>query len=130
MAAGDFAAINDTRNIAVVKHVRRADTFFSRLRGLTFRRHLGVDEGLLLVGRSESRAEAAIHMFFVFFSIGVVWLDRENRVVDQVVARPFRPYYAPSGPAIGILECHPDCLGQVAVGDRLRFVPHEGEHAT
>jgi uncharacterized membrane protein (UPF0127 family) len=130
MATENLAAINDTRNTTLVKHVQRADTFFSRLRGLMFRRHLGADEGLFLVGRNESRAEATIHMFFVFFSIGVVWLDRENRVVDLVVARPFRPYYAPSGPAIGILECHPDCLGQVAVGDKLRFVPHEGGHAT
>ena len=129
MGAEVLTAINETKGSSLVQRVVRADTFFSRLRGLMFRRHLGADEGLLLIGRAENRAEATIHMFFVFFSIGVVWLDRENRVIDQVVARPFRPYYAPSKPAIGILECHPTCLGQVDIGDRLCFVPHEGDDA-
>jgi len=129
MSAEVLTAINETKSCTLVQRVLRADTFLSRLRGLMFRRQLGVDQGLLLMGHTENRAEAAIHMFFVFFSIGVVWLDRENRVIDQVVARPFRPYYAPRRPAIGILECHPTCLGQVDVGDRLCFVPQEDNDA-
>jgi uncharacterized membrane protein (UPF0127 family) len=119
-----YTAENETQNVVLVRHVRRADSFVSRLRGLTFRRQLGKEEGLLLVGHTESRAESAIHMFFVFFPIGVVWLDRANRVVDKAVARPFRPYYAPQAPAVGVLECQPDVLKKVEVGDRIRFVPH------
>jgi uncharacterized membrane protein (UPF0127 family) len=91
-----------------------------------FRRRLGENEGLWLVGKSESRAEATIHMFFVFFPIGVLWLDRENKVVDKTVARPFRPVYAPQAPAIGVLECQPAALDCVEVGDRIRFIPYEG----
>lgn len=125
MRQGLCIAENETRNVTLVRQVRRADGFLTRLRGLTFRRRLGADEGLLLVGRSENRAEAAIHMFFVFFPIGVLWLDRENRVVDKVVARPFRPYYAPQAPAIGVLECWPEVLNQVEIGDQIRFVPYE-----
>lgn len=114
-------ARNETQGVTLVRRVRRADTFFSRLRGLTFRRRLGDDEGLLLVGRRPSRADASIHMFFVFFPIGVVWLDRGNRVVDKVVARPFRPFYAPRGPAIGVLEGPPHIVEQVEIGDQIRF---------
>ena len=123
-----FIAENETRGASghapLVRSVRRADSFITRLRGLTFRRRLGQDEGLLLVGRTESRAEAAIHMFFVFFPIGVLWLDRENRVVDKAVARPFRPYYAPRAPAIGVLECQPEVLDSVEIGDKIRFVSY------
>ncbi len=119
-----FTAENETQGLTLVLRVRQADSFFTRLRGLTFRRRLDEGEGLLLVGRSESRAEAAIHMFFVFFSIGVLWLDRENRVVDKAVARPFRPFYAPQAPAIGVLECQPEVLDRVDVGDRIRFVAY------
>ncbi len=118
-----FVAENETRRATLVPRVRRADSFLARLRGLTFRRRLGEGEGLLLVGRRESRTEASIHMFFVFFPIGVLWLDAEDRVVDKVLARPFRPYYAPQGPAIGVLECQPEVLDQVEIGDSIRFVP-------
>ncbi len=119
-----FRAENETQGHTLVRNVRRADSFLTRLRGLTFRRRLGQDEGLLLVGRRESRTDASIHMFFVFFSIGVLWLDGENRVVDKVVARPFRPFYAPRAPAIGVLECQPGALEQVEIGDQLRLEPH------
>jgi uncharacterized membrane protein (UPF0127 family) len=120
-----FIAENETQGLTLVRRVRRADNFFTRLRGLTFRRRLGADEGLWLVGGRESRADAAIHMFFVFFPIGVLWLDGENRVVDKVVARPFRPFYAPQAPASGVLECQPEVLERVEVGDRIRFVACE-----
>jgi hypothetical protein len=60
-----LAAENQTRNVTLLERVRRADSFLTRLRGLTFRRHLAEGEGLLLVGHRESRADAAIHMFFV-----------------------------------------------------------------
>jgi len=119
-----FVAENETQSLTLVRRVRRADSFLTRLRGLTFRRRLGQDEGLLLVGHRESRADASIHMFFVFFSIGVLWLDGENRVVDKVVARPFRPFYAPQSPAIGVLECQPEVLEKVEIGDKIHFVPH------
>ncbi len=123
-----FVAENQTRGATLVRRVRRADSFLTRLRGLTFRRRLGGGEGLWLVGRSESRADAAIHMFFVFFPIGVLWLDKQNQVVDKVVARPFRPFYAPQAPAIGVLECQPEVLEHVAIGDRIRFESYEVTH--
>jgi len=117
-----FVAENVTQGHTLVARVRRADSFMTRLRGLMFRRRLEENEGLWLVGRHESRIDAAIHMFFVFFPIGVLWLDAQNRVVDQVVARPFRPFYAPEKPAIGILECRPEVLAHVQVGDEIRFI--------
>jgi uncharacterized membrane protein (UPF0127 family) len=120
-----LVAKNETQGLTLVQRVRQADSFLTRLRGLTFRRRLGQDEGLLLVGHRENRADASIHMFFVFFSIGVLWLDRENLVVDKVVARPFRPFYAPQVPAIGVLECQPEVLERVEIGDKIRFVSYE-----
>lgn len=125
MSRALFVVENVTQDLTLIRRVRRADNYLTRLRGLTFRRHLPEDEGLWLVGRAESRADAAIHMFFVFFPIGVLWLDQENRVVDKVVARPFRPFYAPRSPAKVILECRPDVLDRVQVGDQLRLVATE-----
>lgn len=103
--------------------VRRCDTFLCRLRGLTFRRSLPADEGLLFVENAESRMGTSIHMFFVFFAIGVVWLAADGTVVDAKVAKPFRPYYAPRAPARYYLEGLPALLTWVRVGERLSIRP-------
>jgi uncharacterized membrane protein (UPF0127 family) len=65
-------------------------------------------------------------MLFVFFPIAVVWLDRAGRVVDTQLARPFRPFYTPQGPAKDILEGPPSLLESARVGDRLRFNEEPG----
>lgn len=101
--------------------VRKCDSFLCRLRGLTFRRHLAPDEGLLFVENMESRWGTAIHMFFVFFSIGVVWLDSDGTVVDAKIARPFAPFYAPCGPARYFLEGPTDLVTWVTRGEQLHF---------
>ncbi len=116
-----LAVWNETQGERLLGRVRCCASFLCRLRGLTFRRHLGDDEGLLLVGRRESRADVAIHMFFVFFPIAAVWLDGGGRVVDVRLARPFRPLYVPRAPARDVLEGPPELLERVRIGDQLRF---------
>jgi len=105
----------------VLDRVRRCASFLCRLRGLTFRRALGEGEGLLLVGRRESRAGTAIHMFFVFFPIAAIWLDGSGRVVDVRLAHPFRLLYVPRAPARDVLEGPPPLQERVQIGDQLRF---------
>jgi uncharacterized membrane protein (UPF0127 family) len=112
---------NETRGERLLGHVRRCASFLCRLRGLTFRRTMGEDEGCLLVGDRESRADAAIHMLFVFFPIAAIWLDRSGRVVDAKLARPFRLLYVPRAPAQDVLEGSPALLERVGIGDQLRF---------
>jgi len=60
-------------------------------------------------------------MFFMFFSISVVWLDRDYVVVDKQLAKPWRPMYAPQRAAQYYLEALPQVLERVQIGDRLRF---------
>lgn len=114
-------AWNETQDERLLGHVRRCASFLCRLRGLTFRRVLGNDEGLLLIGRQESRADTAIHMFFVFFPIAAIWLDQNGQVVDAQLARPFHPLYVPRAPARDVLEGTPALLRRVRIGDKLRF---------
>ncbi len=116
-----MTARNETRNERLLGRVHRCASYSCRLRGLTFRRTLGEDEGLLLVGGKESRVDTAIHMFFVFFPIAVIWLGQSGQVVDAQLARPFRPLYVPRAPARDVLEGPPSLLERVQVGDRLCF---------
>jgi len=99
--------------------VKRCDTLWCRFRGLMFRRRLAPREALLFVESGESRVATTIHMFFVFFSIGVVWLAGDGTVVDKRLARPFRPYYAPCRPAQYYLESTPDILNEVEIDEQL-----------
>jgi len=88
-----------------------------------FRGRLPEDEALFFVQGSEDRVGASIHMFFVFFSIGVVWLDTDGLVVDTVLAKPFRPFYAPRKPARYFVEGPPALISCVSIGERLHVEP-------
>lgn len=96
-------------------------SFWCHLRGLQFVTNLPEDEGLLFVTGRETRSQATIHMFFMFFSIAVVWLDSQGKVVDKKLAKPWRPAYAPSKPAQYYIEARPSLLDRVQIGDVLQF---------
>lgn len=114
---------NGTTGELLANRLVRCDTFWKRGRGLMFRAMPVKDEAYLFIEGRESVAQTAIHMLFVFFAIAVIWLDRDKRVVDKVLARPFRPYYAPGRPARYFVEGHPSLLDRVSIGDQLDFEP-------
>ena len=113
--------VNQTTGETLASQITFCDTFWLKFKGLMFRRSLDPDQAYVFVCPRESIAETTIHMFFVFFPIAVLWLDARKRVVDAVVARPFRPYYAPRQAAAYFVECVPGVLERVNVGDKLTF---------
>src|SRR5574341_801347 len=112
---------NQSRKIDGALQIKFCDTFLSQLRGLTFRSRLSREDGLLLVGRRDSRLDSSIHMLFVAFSLTVVWINSEMRVVDKVLARPWRPAYFSKQPARYVLEVHPERWEDFEIGDRVQF---------
>jgi len=76
-------------------------TFFSKLRGLMFRRLKGNESLLFEFKKSKKRS---IHMFFVFYSIKAIWIDQDMKVVDIKTAKPFIPYLSSKKPAKYFLE--------------------------
>jgi uncharacterized membrane protein (UPF0127 family) len=118
----DFRVVVDADSQQVVlARARWCAGFWCHLVGLQFRRDLPDGEGLLFVTHGESIVGTTIHMFNVYFSIGVVWLDASGVVVDATLAKPWRPYYAPAAPAQYYIEAKPDLLDHVQVGQRLNF---------
>jgi uncharacterized membrane protein (UPF0127 family) len=111
------ALVNVTTGETVAERVTLCETFWTRGRGLMFRRRLTADEAYVFVGSRESIALTTIHMFFVFFPVAVLWLDHGRKVVDVVRAYPFRPRYAPSKPARYFIEALPSLLEKVRVGE-------------
>ena len=105
----------------VLARAKWCASVWCHFRGLQLVPRLPDDEGILFVTKSEGRAHTSIHMFFMRFSIAVVWLDASGTVVDKKLAKPWRAAYAPSAPAQYFLEANPSLLDCVKIGDRLRF---------
>jgi uncharacterized membrane protein (UPF0127 family) len=97
------------------------DTFLCQLRGLTFRRRLKFNEGLLLVQDRDSRLEAAIHMLGVWFNIAVVWINTDMKIVDVRLARSWRLLYMPKYPSSFVLELPAERLHDFQIGEEVLF---------
>lgn len=108
----------------LVSGARWCDTFAGKLRGFMFKPTLRRDEGLVLVEKRDNRVNTAIHMLFVRFDLGVVWVNDAGKVVDLVIAKPWRLSYSPQAPARYVIEMHPDQLGSIQIGDQIEFNLH------
>ncbi|MBI1855645.1 MAG: DUF192 domain-containing protein [Chloroflexi bacterium] len=112
---------NLNRAIENPPRIKFCDSFACRLRGLMFRDHLSLDDGLVLVISRDSRADSSIHMFFVPFDLAVFWINNDNEVVDKVIARSWRPAYFPARAARYTLEIHPERFNDYQIGDKVAF---------
>jgi len=112
---------NQNRPSASPPRVLYCDTFPTQLRGLMFRSRLGPDEGLILAGTRDSRLDSSIHMLFVRFELAVFWIDSTMKVVDKILAKPWRPAYFSKLPATFVLETHPDRWNDFNIGDTVEF---------
>lgn len=117
----ELTVFNRTKGIKLAEGVRVCRTFWEKGLGFMFRRSIRPGEALLFVNGRESRFGSGIHMLFVFTPLAVIWLDRDKRVVDKAIARPFRPWYFPSRPAGYYLEGPVELLEKVEIGDELEF---------
>lgn len=112
---------NKNRGITGVLRIKYCDSFMTQLRGLTFRPRLAREEGLILVGKRDSRLDSSIHMLFVPFDLSVIWINSAMQVVDKILAKPWRPAYFSKQPAKYALEIHPERGGDFEIGDRVEF---------
>lgn len=96
-------------------------SFFCQLRGLTFRRSLPPETGLLLVQSHDNRLDSSIHMMFCWIDLAVVWIHSAGKVVDVKLARRWRPAYIPQRPARYVLELAVERLDDFHIGDRIEI---------
>lgn len=93
--------INLSNNAVLADKVRVADTFYKRLVGLLNRKSLDKGEALIL------KPSNAIHTLLMRFSIDVLFLDKNGKVVGLLSSfRPFRfsPIYPGSRLTIELPE--------------------------
>ena len=112
---------NRNRKSTGLPRIEYCDSFLTQLRGFTFRSRLTREDGLVLVGKRDSRLDSSIHMLFVAFDLAVIWINSEMQVVDKVLARSWKPAYFSKQPAKYVLEIHPERWEEFQIGDRLQF---------
>ena len=112
---------NITRPLTLPLEVRYCEKFLDRFLGLMFHPPLEMSEGVLLVGKQESRLDASIHMLFMRMDLAVVWMTSDFEVVDVRLAKAWRPVYFPMKPAQHVLEISAERIADFQVGDHLQL---------
>jgi len=69
--------INKTTNEVISENLMTADSFFKRLKGLMFTKELPEQDALHIIPCNE------IHMFFMNYSIDVLYLDKDRKIVHM-----------------------------------------------
>ena len=109
----------------LIPNAKWCDSFGSKFRGFTFRRDLALSDGLVLVEKADNKMNTSIHMMFVFFDLGVIWVNDAGEVVDKIVAKKWRLSYVPQAPARYVVEGHPTIIDKIDVGDHIEFRGNE-----
>ena len=110
--------INKSTGELLSKKTSWLNNFLTQSVGAMFRKE--IEGALIFPLKSSSKNRAAIHMFFVFTPLTVLWVNRAKVVVDKALARPFRTY-APDHDASYVIELPPQVYDKVSVGDYLEF---------
>ncbi len=116
-----FSVKNKNKPHIAPLRVRYCESFIDRLRGFTFTNSVPLNEGLVLVEKRDSRVDTAIHMLFVHTDLAVFWINSSYQVVDKVLAKKWRPFYAAKHPARFVLEINPARLDDFEIGDTVAF---------
>ncbi|HKJ27837.1 MAG TPA: DUF192 domain-containing protein [Anaerolineales bacterium] len=117
----NISVVNETRPLHAELQAGYCSSFLCLLKGLMFRKSIPADWGLLLVYPSDSIVNTSIHMFFVPFDLGIVWVNQAGEVVDKARAKRWIGLKAPKAPASFILEIVPERLDEFEVGDKVLF---------
>lgn len=117
----DVLVVNQSQSLTMPLMAGYCASFLCRLKGLMFRRNIPNDWGLLLAYQKDSKRDTAIHMLFVPFDLGVVWINKAGEVVDIAVAKKWIGIKTPKKPACYILEIVPQRITEFKIGDKVTF---------
>lgn len=107
---------NTTRKNTLANELRVYSTVFQKGLGLMFR--LKPPEFSVVFPFNPARA-AAIHMWFVFFSLDIAWLDHQGKILEHVTLKPWS-FHTPHTKAAYVIELPAGTLTHknVQVGDQ------------
>lgn len=105
-----------------IANVKFANSYFSRLKGLMFKKNL--DYVLVIKpAKPNKRSASSIHSFFMRINIDVLFLDKDKKVYEIKQLKTWR-FYTPNTGAKYILELKEGSIKEynIKIGDKLDFV--------
>ena len=117
---------NNSKGFVISSDAQLRDSFWGRFRGLMLSRR----KDIVLAVAKEGVLSSTIHMMFMLYSIDVVWVSSDMRVVDvRQNVPPFNPLNAhswgmhkPDSAAKYVVEIADGDIGQTQKGDVLEFI--------
>ena len=111
--------INLTRDITLSDNAVIADTLSGRIKGLIGRKKLKSGEALVI------KPCNSVHTFFMSFSIDLLFVDSQERIVKIVQAMPPFRLSSISLNASYVIELPAGIISstQTKIGDRIRLIP-------
>ena len=110
---------NKTKNKIIAADFKLCDDNYSKFIGLMFSRR----QGKALIFKFSKERIIALHMFFVFYPIDVLFLDKNKIVVDK--KENFRPFtlYNSKNKAMYAIELSDGTIKRTktGIGDRIEF---------
>jgi len=88
----------------LMKNVKLAQNSWERTKGLMFEEKKKFNYALVFNFPVESRIGCSLHMLFVFFPIDVLFLNKNQLIVDKATLSPFIPNYTPKKAAKFVIE--------------------------
>jgi len=111
--------INDSTGKVLAKESHVMSSFIKKAWGLMFRS--SVKGGFVFPFGRETKWDSAVHSFFVFTPLTVVWLDKDKRVFDVRLLKPFT-VAVPNGRAKWVVELPEHSFKDVNVGDIFSWI--------
>ena len=111
---------NLTKNKVLANDIKHCRSHFAKCRGLMFTKRLK-DKGLIFYFPMEKKV--SLHMFFVFYPIDVLWLNKDKEVVQM--KKNFLPFslISTEKPSCYIAELPNGIIEttNTEIGDRISF---------
>ena len=93
-------------------------SIFFKLKGLMFSKKLNYNECIMFEFHKDENI--MIHMFFVFFNIDVLWLDKDFKILEiKQNIKPFTPLIKPRYSARYLIETLGNSASNLSTGDKL-----------
>ncbi|MAE42640.1 hypothetical protein CMO93_02625 [Candidatus Woesearchaeota archaeon] len=107
---------NKTTKKIMSKNAKLCSSIFSKTFGLMFSA-----KPKALVFIFEKEKIIPLHMFFVFYPIDILFLDKNKIVVEK--KENFKPFafYTPKKKAMYIIELPKDAIKKTEIGDKIKF---------
>ena len=112
---------NISSNKVLAKETKLCNDVFSKTKGLMFSEIIK-DKGLVFIFKKDEKW--SLHMLFVFFPIDVLWLNKDQRIVDMKENfAPFSLLAVPKEKARFVVELPKGTIknSDTIIGDRISF---------